>query len=259
MVVLASLAAVTVFAWAYVWWLSLHSSEAMPMPANGPSMPGMDMPATLAPRFVAWSPAHFLFMFAMWAVMMIGMMTPSVAPMVLIYAQVGRQAATLGKPFAPAGWFAGGYLVAWSLFALVATGAQWLLDRLALLAPQTASLNTLFGGALLVAVGVYQWTPLKDACLSQCRAPLAFVQRHGGFKPGIGGSLRLGALHGLYCIGCCALLMTLLFVGGVMSLLWIAGLAIFVLVEKILPGGRIATRIAGLAAIAVGVWMLAAR
>jgi predicted metal-binding membrane protein len=108
-----------------------------------------------------------------------------------------------------------------------------------------------------LAVGVFQWTPLKNACLAQCRAPLSFVQRHGGFKPGLFPALRLGLLHGTYCVGCCWTLMTLLFVGGVMNLLWIAGLMIFVLLEKTIPLGKTFSRIAGVAAGAAGVWMLA--
>jgi predicted metal-binding membrane protein len=117
--------------------------------------------------------------------------------------------------------------------------------------------SRVFGGALLIVAGIYQWLPIKEACLSQCRAPLSFVQRHGGFQSSVQGSLRLGFLHGMYCIGCCWVLMLLLFVGGVMNLLWIAALMIFVLLEKLLPGGRYFSRAAGLAALAVGIRMIA--
>ena len=248
-IVLLAIAVVTGLAWAYLFSLAFDMHQAMP---------GMDMMQAMAPGFVPWTPAHFLLMFAMWTVMMTGMMTPSVAPMILIYEQVARQAKTLGQRFVPAGWFASGYLLAWSGFALIATLAQWQLERLALVTPAMQSASNIFGGAVLIAAGIYQWTPLKRACLMQCRAPLAFVQRHGGFKPGIGGSLRLGALHGLTCIGCCAALMALLFVGGVMNLAWIAGIAIFVLIEKAVPGGEIISRSAGLAAIVAGGWLLSA-
>jgi predicted metal-binding membrane protein len=230
-------------------------APAMDMSGMG-DMQGMDMSAMMQPAFVAWTLPHFLFMFAMWAVMMVGMMTPSAAPMILIYAQVAHQAATLGKSFVSAAWFASGYLLVWTGFAFLATLAQWGLERMALLSPMMESSSHIFGGAVLIAVGVFQWLPIKQACLAQCRAPLAFVQQHGGFKPDISGALRLGVLHGAYCVGCCWALMALLFVGGVMNLLWIAGLMIFVLLEKIIPGARYFSRAAGLAAIAAGVWML---
>jgi predicted metal-binding membrane protein len=258
-IVLLAVALVTGLSWAYLFSAAYDMQQAAAnAPGMGMNMPEMSMARAMAPGFVAWTPAHFFLMFAMWTVMMIGMMTPSVAPMILIYEQVSRQAATLGRRFAPAGWFAGGYLLAWSGFALIATFAQWQLERLALLTPMLQSASQIFGGAVLIAAGVYQWTPLKRSCLAQCRAPLAFVQRHGGFKPGISGSLRLGALHGLTCIGCCAALMALLFVGGVMNLAWIAAIALFVLVEKAVPGGEIISRSAGLAAIVAGVWLIAA-
>ena len=120
--------------------------------------------------------------FAMWTVMMVGMMTPSAAPMILIYARAGSMASIAGRPLAATGWFAAAYLVVWTGFALAATAAQWALDRLALLDPTMASASDLLGGALLIVAGLYQWTPLKHACLSNCRSPLQFIERHGGFK-----------------------------------------------------------------------------
>ena len=119
-----------------------------------------------------------------------------------------------------------------------------------------ASASHRFGGAVLIAAGLYQLTPVKYACLAQCRSPLSFVQRHGGFKSSAAGSLRLGLLHGLYCIGCCWALMALLFVGGVMNVLWIAALAPLVLLEKLTPFGRWVARAAGIAFVAAGAWML---
>jgi predicted metal-binding membrane protein len=216
---------------------------------------GFDMSGMMAPQFVAWSAGHFAFMLAMWIVMMIGMMTPSVAPMMLIYAAIARQERARGTPFAAAGWFASGYLLAWIAFALVATLAQWWLESRALIAPMMAGTGRAAGGLMLVIAGAYQWLPVKQACLSQCAAPLAFVQRHGGFAPTARGSVRLGALHGLYCIGCCWVLMALLFAFGVMNLVWIAGLMVFVLVEKLMPSPRVLSRVAGVAAIAAGAWM----
>src|SRR5208282_2367329 len=145
----------------------------------------------------------------------------------------------------PAGWFAAGYLLAWTSFAALATTAQYGLERVALLTPMMASANKWFGAAILFAAGAYQFAPLKDSCLASCRAPLSFVLRHGGFRADAVGSLSLGFRHGLYCIGCCWALMALLFVGGVMNILWIAGLMIFVLVEKIIPAGRYVSRAVG--------------
>jgi predicted metal-binding membrane protein len=194
----------------------------------------------------------------MWAMMMAGMMLPSVAPAVLLYARVGRQAAAGNKPFAPTGWFVGGYLLAWAAFALAATAAQWALTQFLLLNPMMASASDTLGGLLLIAAGLYQWTPSKEKCLASCQSPLSFIQRHGGFRRDATGSLRLGAKHGLYCIGCCWVLMALLFVGGVMNVLWIAALTMLVLAEKLLPAGRAVARIAGLGFAAAGFWMLLA-
>lgn len=250
LIVGAALALITIAAWAYVLWLATAvRTPAMP---SMPAMRGMDM----APAFAPWTLAHAFWAFAMWAIMMVGMMTPSAAPMVLIYTQVSRQAGTLGRVFAPAGWFAGGYLIAWIPFAAIAVLAQYALERAALLSPMMVSSSHRFGGAVLIAAGLYQLTPLKYACLAQCRSPLAFVQRHGGFRADAAGSLHLGLLHGFYCIGCCWALMALLFVGGVMNVLWIAALAILVLGERVLPSGTVLARIAGMAAVAGGVWMM---
>jgi predicted metal-binding membrane protein len=115
--------------------------------------------------------------------------------------------------------------------------------------------SEVFGGAVLIAAGIYQWTALKDACLTHCRSPLSFIQAHGGFKRDAPGSLRLGLHHGLYCVGCCWALMALLFVVGVMNFFWIAALAVFVLLEKIAPAGRWLPRTAGVLLIAAGIWM----
>jgi len=253
-VVLAALAVITALAWAELAWL------ADDMAMGGMDMTGFRMiPAgqgLMMPATAPWQPVEFGYVFAMWVVMMIGMMTPSVAPTILIYARVGRQAAAQGRPFAPSGWFAAGYLVAWTGFSLLATAAQWALERAALLTPMMESASNMLGGIVLIVAGLYQWTPLKDACLSHCRAPLSFIMQHGGFRGAPSGALKLGFSHGLYCIGCCWSIMALLFVGGVMNLLWIAALAILVLLEKVVPFGRAIARLAGLVFIGGGVWLL---
>jgi predicted metal-binding membrane protein len=249
--VTAALVSLVALAWAYLAWLhsQMEASQAMA------GMSGMT--AMMMPQPAPWSVAHLSFLFAMWAVMMVGMMTPSAAPMVLIYGQVVRQAATLGKPFAPSGWFASGYLLAWTLFSAVAAACQTGLERAALLSPTMAVTSSVIAGVVLIDAGLYQFSSLKNACLAHCRAPLSFIQRHGGFRSSVAGTLRLGFLHGLYCIGCCWALMALLFVVGVMNLLWIAAFAAFVLVEKIIPGGTIVSRLAGIIAIGSGIWVIA--
>jgi predicted metal-binding membrane protein len=234
--VIIALLLVTALALGYTLWLAS----------------GFDMSGMMSPDFLPWSARHFFFMLTMWVVMMIGMMTPSVTPMVLLYMQIARQGAARQQPFAPAGWFVGGYLIAWTAFAAAATLLQWLLEWRAIVTPMMAGTSRTLGGLILIAAGVYQWLPAKQACLSQCRAPLSFVQRHGGFQSSARGSLRLGVQHGAYCIGCCWMLMALLFAFGVMNLLWIAGLMVLVLLEKLIPHARVVTRVIGFAAVAAG-------
>ena len=255
-VVAVCLFALVMLAWAYVLWLAADM-EMGGMDMTGfrmiPAGRGLMMPAT-AP----WQPIEFVFVFVMWAVMMVGMMTPSVAPLILIYTRVGRQAAAQQKPFAASAWLAGGYLLAWISFSIVATIAQWLVERKGWLTPTMESTSSIFGGLTLIAAGLYQWTPLKDACLRQCQSPLQFIQRHGGFRGDAIGSLILGARHGIYCVGCCWALMALLFVGGVMNVLWIAALMIFVLIEKTVPVARLIARICGVGLLAAGIWLIVA-
>lgn len=239
-VVAIALAIVALLAWAYILHLGAQmgissapaTSDAsgemsgMDMPGmdmSGMDMSGMDMGDAVAPSFRAWAAADFAFIFTMWAVMMVGMMTPSVTPMVLLYALVGRKARMDGKPFAPTGWFFAGYVFVWVFFSIVATICQWLLASMALLNPMMAAGSSTVGGLVLILAGLYQWTPLKEACLRQCQVPIAFLSSHGGFRSDPFGAMRLGIDHGVYCLGCCWALMALLFVGGVMNIVWIGG------------------------------------
>lgn len=247
-IILISLALITLMAWAYLAWLGARMNLAQ-MGAMDHHMAG--------PVISPWHATDFIFMFLMWSIMMVGMMIPSAAPMILIHAGVARQAMRKSRIFAPTGWFAAGYLFAWTGFAVLATSMQWALEQAALLSPMAASISPVLGGALLIAVGIYQWTPLKNACLAQCQTPLLFLQRHGGFRPDRAGALYLGLLHGAYCIGCCWGLMLLLFVGGVMNMLWIATIAIFVLAEKVIPTGVMISRLGGLTFIASGIAVMA--
>jgi predicted metal-binding membrane protein len=259
LIVAISLGVIAALAWAYVLWL------AADMDMDGMDMSGFRMvPAgkgMMAPAAAPWSAVEFAFVFVMWAVMMVGMMAPSAAPMLLMYARAGRQARmaqgiNAGKPLAATGWFATGYFLAWTGFSLAATLVQWLLERQALLDARMESANILLGAVVLIAAGIYQWTPLKNACLAQCQTPFGFLMSHGGFRSNPLGCVHLGFLHGIYCVGCCWVLMALLFVVGVMNVLWIALLALLVLLEKLTPWGRWVARIAGTASIAAGAWMM---
>jgi predicted metal-binding membrane protein len=279
-IVAASLAAMTALAWIYLF------SLARTMQAGHMSMDGMDMGGTVdmqgmegmagmegmegmagmegmdmagmaqAATVQPWSAGDATLVLAMWCVMMVGMMLPSAAPMILLYARVGRHAAAQGAPFAATGVFAAGYLAVWFAFSLAATFAQFLLDRALLLTPMMESASAVLSGALLVLAGLYQWTPLKHACLSKCRAPAAFLQAAGGFRRDPGGAFAMGMRHGAYCVGCCWPLMLLLFVGGVMNILWIALIAIFVLAEKVFPGGDRIGRAGGMLLVAAGAWFI---
>jgi len=174
---------------------------------------------------------------------------------ILLFAAVSRRRRLEGRPAVPAAVFTLGYLLVWMLYAAAAATAQWELHRLALLSPAMASASPLLGGGLLVGAGVYQWMPLKGACLSHCRSPLGFFSTE--WREGAWGALLMGMRHGTFCVGCCWLLMALLFVAGVMNLLWVATIAAFVLVEKLVPGGDRLGRVAGAVLIGCGVWLLA--
>jgi predicted metal-binding membrane protein len=254
-IILAALFGLVALAWAYVLWIAADIDMGA-MDRTGFRM----IPAgigIMAPALAPWSGFEFAIVFVMWTIMMVGMMAPSVAPMVLIHARVARQAAFRQTPFPATAWFALGYLAAWLTFALAAATAQWGLERASLLTPTMESATDTVAGLILLVAGIYQWTPAKDVCLAQCQAPLAFIHRHGGFRRDAAGALSLGIRHGAYCVGCCWALMTLLFAVGIMNVLWIAGLAVLVLLEKISPAGRLISRIAGVAMMASAAWLLA--
>lgn len=242
LLVLASLAILTGLAWLYLW-LEADAMDRM--------MAGL---RPMAMRPTATSVWTFLLVFAMWTVMMAGMMLPSAAPMTLFYAAIVRKNGERGTAL-PSVWiFGAGYLLVWTAFSLSAAALQALFEHLALASSMMVSTSNWLTGLILVGAGLYQWSPLKDTCLGKCSAPLEFVMTR--WRPGRLGALRMGTAHGLYCVGCCWALMLLLFVGGVMNLLWVALVAAFVLLEKLLPHGRIVARTAGAALIAAGVYVL---
>jgi predicted metal-binding membrane protein len=250
---LAALALLTLLAWAwlllgagmgmapYAAWHLFPSAPAPPMP----DMSGMNMP--MAP--VGWTTTQFAVAVSMWWVMMVAMMLPAAAPVVLLYSRAAPRQAASVRP--STGAFVTGYLGVWGGFSLVAAGLQAALQRSVVIEPMTmASTARWLSAAILIAAGLYQLSPLKEACLAHCRNPANFLSRH--FRPGPLGALRMGAIHGAFCLGCCWLLMALLFVGGVMNLAWIALLTLLVAAEKLLPGGRRLGQAAGIVFIAWG-------
>ncbi|MFQ5913889.1 MAG: DUF2182 domain-containing protein [Nitrospinota bacterium] len=227
LVVLAGLVVVTALAWVYLM------SLAAGMDDMGGVMSAMG-------RLGPWTAVDAVLMFVMWAVMMIGMMVPSATPVILLYGLVCRRRGVGGRALAPTGAFFAGYVTVWTVFSVVATAMQWGLERAALLSPMMVSTSPLFSGIVLIAAGLYQWTPYKDACLRRCRSPVEFLSTH--WRDGALGAFVMGLEHGAYCLGCCWVLMALLFFGGVMNLLWVAAITVFVLVEKVAPFGRLVGR-----------------
>ena len=201
-----------------------------------------------------WTPGYALLMAAMWAVMMTAMMLPSAAPLLLIYLRMARNADARGVPLAPTGILALGYILAWCGFSVVAAVMQWALEEARLLSPMLQAANVWLGAGILIAAGAWQLTPIKAVCLRHCRSPIGFLTSH--WRAGHWGAFRMGLSHGAYCLGCCWFLMALLFFGGVMNLYWIAGLAIYVLVEKTMPFGHWIGWVAGTGLIVWGLALL---
>ena len=199
----------------------------------------------------AWSWVDVGALVVMWVVMMVAMMTPAAAPMILVFAALHRRRAAEGQASVPTAIFVLGYLVVWTAFSVVLAVLQSVLHAAALLSPAMATRSPLVAGGLLMAAGIFQWTPLKRACLAACRSPLSFIMN--GWREGRGAALVMGLRHGLYCLGCCWALMALLFVAGVMNLLWVATIAIAVLIEKAVPRGDLVGRIAGAGLVLAGV------
>lgn len=233
-------------------WYHLFS-EAHRMEVSG-VCEGMAMKMS-APDLASWPLVSVLPLFVMWAVMMVAMMLPSAAPMILTFAAVTRNRRQRDRPYVPVAVFAAGYLVVWCLFSAIAALAQWALHRAALLSPAMTSTSAVFGAFALIAAGVFQFTPLKQACLRHCRTPLEFIMTR--WREGWRGAFGMGLQHGAFCAGCCWVLMLLLFVGGVMNMLWIAALTIFVAVEKVAPRGRGVSVVSGILLSLWGAWMLA--
>jgi predicted metal-binding membrane protein len=236
------LVAIVVLAWVYLLQTKM-------------TMPDMDMPGMVMVDLQPWGPATVLLLFVMWAVMMVAMMVPSAAPMILAFLTVNQRRQAAARPFVPVTIFILGYLAVWTVFSALATLAEWGLHEAALLSTTMSATSPAMNGGLLIAAGVFQWTPLKRACLKGCRSPLSFLMSE--WHEGYAGAFVMGLRHGAYCVGCCWFLMALLFVAGVMNLLWVAVIALFVLAEKALPKGELLARVAGIALMIAGAAMIA--
>jgi predicted metal-binding membrane protein len=242
MIVLGGLVGISALGWAYLGHMALK-------------MNAMDMTMQMAmPQMRVWSVMDLCLLFVMWAVMMVAMMVPTAAPMILMYATVNRRRQSQQAPYTPTAVFLGGYLLVWTGFSALATLAQWGLHSMALLSPMMVSTSPILGGILLLTAGIFQWTPWKYACLNHCRSPLGFLMTD--WREGTKGALIMGLKHGSYCTGCCWFLMALLFVAGVMNLLWVATITAFVLVEKMVPRGDLVGRVAGGVLVLAGVILL---
>ena len=239
-IIWAGLGGLTLLAWVYLVWMAR---------AMAPMDMDMDM-GMVMPHMHAWGVGELAMLIVMWIVMMAAMMLPSAAPMILMFATVHRRRAEQRRPVVPTGVFVLGYVVVWSAFSVAAAVLQWTLHAATLLSPAMTSTSPLVGGALLVAAGLFQLTPLKRICLVHCRSPLSFLRTE--WREGARGTFVMGLRHGLYCVGCCWVLMGLLFVAGVMNLLWVAAIAVFVLIEKVVPRGEQASRLAGAVLIVAG-------
>jgi predicted metal-binding membrane protein len=207
------------------------------------------------PMTPQWSVTDFVLLFLMWMVMMIAMMTPSVAPLILIFAMVNRQKKAQQNPYVSSSYFLTGYLAAWTAFSLLATILQWALQQISWLNPMMIITNKILGSVILITAGIFQFTSLKQQCLHYCQTPIDFI--HQKWKDGRSGAFKMGLQNGVFCLGCCWLLMVLLFVSGIMNLLWIALISFFVLIEKILPGAKWISYVAGIGLIIYGIISLA--
>jgi predicted metal-binding membrane protein len=253
-VVGGGLAALTLLAWVVVWRGAGMGMSALAMTSVTlfPHVQADAMKAMEPPEF-PWATV-----LAMWWVMMIAMMTPSAAPLVLLYRRVARQAVGRTRAntiYVPSLFLILGYLVVWLGFSGVATALQYVLQRDGVISRALWSTSALLSAAVLLAAGAYQLSPLKRTCLRHCRGPVEFLTN--AWRPGRIGAFLMGLEHGVWCLGCCWMLMTLLFVGGVMNVVWIALLALLVLAEKLAPAGATVGRAVGVVLIAWGIATLA--
>ncbi|MBV40469.1 MAG: hypothetical protein CMM23_17740 [Rhodospirillaceae bacterium] len=246
----------TVLSWIYLVVLAddmaAGDMRLMGMARMGGQMANMGQAMTQT--MSGWSLTTFILMGLMWWVMMVGMMVPSAAPMILLFAMVTRKQAKDENPGLRIALFTAAYLIIWAVFSIAATIAQWTLTKAALISLMMVGTSCWLTIGLLLACGIYQLTPLKQAFLGKCHSPLSFLMTK--WLPGNLGALKMGLSHGAYCVGCCWLLTALLFVGGVMNLFWVALIAILVLGEKVMPRGDLFGKAGGMVMIALTAYMV---
>ncbi len=217
---------------ALAWAFTVH--QAMLMNGMGALQLGMTMPMEAAAP--SWSASDAALVFAMWSAMMAAMMVPGASPIVAAFAAINRRRRQRAAPHVPTAIFLFGYLIAWAGFSFLATAAQWGLQATGLITAMMQSASYGWSAALFIVAGLYQFSPLKDRCLAYCRSPDGFILSE--WRDGALGAAIMGLRHGLFCIGCCAALMVLLFAVAVMDLRWVAALTVLVTAEKILPGAK---------------------
>jgi predicted metal-binding membrane protein len=238
--IIASLGLTVLVILGWIW--NIHLIKTMgSMPV---SMPGMNM----------WTVHSIVVLWTMWFVMMVATMLPSVSPTVLTFAAIERKNTDRSRAIVRTCLFLAGYVAGWTAFCVLVTGAQWALHVTTLLSPQMVSASVRLSGILLLLAGIFQWSSIKHECLSRCRSPIGFLLTE--WREGPMGSAKMGFRHGVYCVGCCWLLMTLLFVVGVMNLMWVALLSVIVLMERVFPHGEKIAKFCGVLLFAWGAWLL---
>ena len=244
-IVITGLLTVAALGWIYMFYLAwamenMHLVDIWMPPRGGER---------------TWTAWDFILLFLMWLTMMLAMMTPTAAPMVMMFTTVNKQKKVRQQPYVSTFIFLAGYLVAWAIFSIVASAIQWPLHESGLLNPMMNSRSYLMSGGIMILAGLYQWTPMKNVCLEHCRTPLGFLMT--AWKDGNFGAFKMGLHHGLFCVGCCWALMAILFAVGVMNMLWVTLITIFVLVEKIAPiSPSLVRMLTGFALIAWGSYWL---
>ena len=246
-VVASALLLVCLTAWVYTLSGAGMGMSAFEMTRQGQE--SMSMDAASMPK-TAWTFGYAALMLGMWWVMMIAMMLPSAAPTILLATALNNRSSARQRPYGGTAFFTLGYLLAWLFFSVVAVSGQWFLQHIDQMSSMMQSQNSLLTGCLLISAGLWQFTPVKQACLRHCRSPVEFLTRR--CRPGNSGAFLMGIEHGSYCLGCCWFLMALLFAGGVMNLYWIAGLALYVLAEKLLKYGEWIGKATGLVLVVWG-------
>jgi len=239
LLVLMGIVTITILGWAYM----IHM--AMNMTKKGMSM--------TKPCLMHWSTGDVLHLFVMWTIMMAAMMLPAATPMIMMFATVNEQQSNEKSPLIPTWFFIWGYLAVWTVFSGLTTLTQWGLHLSSLLTHHMVITNPVLGGFLLIAAGIFQWTPFRDTCMSKCRSPLGFLMTE--WREGRRGALIMGLKAGVFCVGCCWLLMVLCFVLGVMNMIWMAVLTAFMLLERVIDNKWL-SRTAGLMLIVWGMWAI---